>query len=75
VEYAIYVVHGTKQRRPIVRHVIGARRIKNAIPAKRGGQAGEVAASAVWLTLDEASYVMGHMLLVDGGMTIGGFEL
>jgi hypothetical protein len=22
-EYAIYVVHGTKQRRPIVRHVIG----------------------------------------------------
>jgi hypothetical protein len=23
VEYAIYVVHGTKQRRPIVRHVIG----------------------------------------------------
>ena len=23
VEYAIYVVHGTKQRRPIVRHVVG----------------------------------------------------
>jgi hypothetical protein len=22
VQYAIYVVHGTKQRRPIVRHVI-----------------------------------------------------
>jgi NAD(P)-dependent dehydrogenase (short-subunit alcohol dehydrogenase family) len=48
---------------------------KTAIPAKRGGQPGELAAAAVWLTSDEASYVMGHMLVVDGGMTIGGFEL
>jgi NAD(P)-dependent dehydrogenase (short-subunit alcohol dehydrogenase family) len=48
---------------------------KTAIPAKRGGQPGELAAAAVWLASDEASYVMGHMLVVDGGMTIGGFEL
>jgi NAD(P)-dependent dehydrogenase (short-subunit alcohol dehydrogenase family) len=45
-----------------------------AIPAKRGGKASEVAAAAVWLCSDEASYVFGHMLVVDGGMTIGGFE-
>jgi NAD(P)-dependent dehydrogenase (short-subunit alcohol dehydrogenase family) len=45
-----------------------------AIPAKRGGRASEVAAAAVWLCSDEASYVFGHMLVVDGGMTIGGFE-
>jgi NAD(P)-dependent dehydrogenase (short-subunit alcohol dehydrogenase family) len=45
-----------------------------AIPAKRGGEATEVAAAAVWLCSAEASYVFGQMLVVDGGMTIGGFE-
>ncbi|EEF60073.1 SDR family NAD(P)-dependent oxidoreductase [Pedosphaera parvula] len=46
----------------------------SAIPAKRGGQPSEVAAAAVWLCSSEASYVMGQMIVVDGGMTIGGFE-
>ena len=45
-----------------------------SIPAKRGGEATEVAAAAVWLCSSEASYVFGQMLVVDGGMTIGGFE-
>ena len=44
-----------------------------AIPAKRGGEATEVAAAAVWLCSAEASYVFGQMFVVDGGMTIGGF--
>lgn len=48
---------------------------RKAIPAKRGAQPSEVAAAAVWLCSSAASYVMGHMLVVDGGMTIGGFEL
>jgi NAD(P)-dependent dehydrogenase (short-subunit alcohol dehydrogenase family) len=45
-----------------------------AIPAKRGGQPSELAAAAVWLCSSEASYVVGQMLVVDGGMTVGGFE-
>lgn len=48
---------------------------ETAIPIKRGAQACELAAAAVWLASSEASYVIGHMLVVDGGMTIGGFEL
>jgi NAD(P)-dependent dehydrogenase (short-subunit alcohol dehydrogenase family) len=51
-----------------------AKLARSAIPAKRGGEAREVAAAAVWLCSAEASYVFGQMLVVDGGMTIGGFE-
>ena len=50
-----------------------AKLARAAIPAKRGGEASEVAAAAVWLCSTEASYVVGQMLVVDGGMTIGGF--
>ncbi|TPI22403.1 SDR family NAD(P)-dependent oxidoreductase [Mesorhizobium sp. B4-1-1] len=45
----------------------------NAIPAKRGGKPTEIAEAAVWLCSSAASYVFGQMLIVDGGMTIGGF--
>jgi NAD(P)-dependent dehydrogenase (short-subunit alcohol dehydrogenase family) len=51
-----------------------ATQARGAIPAKRGGQPREVAAAAVWLCSTDASYVFGQMLVVDGGMTIGGFE-
>jgi NAD(P)-dependent dehydrogenase (short-subunit alcohol dehydrogenase family) len=51
-----------------------AKLARAAIPAKRGGEASEVAAAAVWLCSEEASYVFGQMLVVDGGMTIGGFD-
>jgi NAD(P)-dependent dehydrogenase (short-subunit alcohol dehydrogenase family) len=52
-----------------------ARNARSAIPAKRGAEPSEVAAAAVWLCSPEASYVFGQMLVVDGGMTIGGFAL
>eukprot|EP01132_Coremiostelium_polycephalum_P009492 gene9492-11643_t len=48
---------------------------KKAIPAKRGGQPRELAEVAVWLSSPAASYIFGQMIIVDGGMTIGGFEL
>lgn len=44
------------------------------IPAHRGGRPSELAAAAMWLCSDAASYVFGQMLVVDGGMTVGGFE-
>jgi NAD(P)-dependent dehydrogenase (short-subunit alcohol dehydrogenase family) len=39
------------------------------IPMRRIGRADEAAAAAVWLCSDAASYVTGHSMIVDGGMT------
>jgi NAD(P)-dependent dehydrogenase (short-subunit alcohol dehydrogenase family) len=41
--------------------------IKN-IPMRRIGEPDEVAAAVVWLCSDEASYITGHALSVDGGI-------
>jgi len=51
-----------------------ANSVTAGIPAHRGGKPSELAAAAVWLCSDAASYVFGQMLVVDGGMTVGGFE-
>lgn len=42
------------------------------IPMKRYGEMHEVAAAAVFLASDDASYVNGHVLNVDGGMNEAG---
>jgi len=47
---------------------------RSTIPAKRGAQPIEIAEAAVWLCSAQASYVFGQMQVVDGGMTLGGFE-
>ncbi|OON64069.1 short-chain dehydrogenase [Massilia sp. KIM] len=47
---------------------------KQAIPAKRGAHPREIAEAAVWLSSPASSYVHGQLLVIDGGMTIGGFE-
>jgi gluconate 5-dehydrogenase len=38
-------------------------------PVGRWGEPAEIAAAAVFFASDEASYVTGQTLLVDGGMT------
>ena len=38
----------------------------------RTGAPEEIAAAALWLACDESSYVSGHALVVDGGLTAVG---
>lgn len=44
--------------------------VEARIPFKRWGQPEEIAGAAVFLASDAASYVNGHVLVIDGGMTI-----
>lgn len=45
------------------------------VPAKRIGETDDIARAAVWLASDEADYITGTTLFVDGGMTLyPGFE-
>jgi NAD(P)-dependent dehydrogenase (short-subunit alcohol dehydrogenase family) len=46
-------------------------KILEQIPARRTGQPGDVARAVLWLCSDEASYVNGASLNVDGGLVIG----
>ena len=44
--------------------------VEAMIPWNRVGQSEEVAACVAFLASDEASYVTGHTLFVDGGMSL-----
>ncbi|MCE7009852.1 SDR family oxidoreductase [Kibdelosporangium philippinense] len=44
-------------------------RVASAVPAGRVSDPAEVAATVLWLASDEASFVVGHDLVVDGGAT------
>jgi NAD(P)-dependent dehydrogenase (short-subunit alcohol dehydrogenase family) len=63
---------------PMVENIMalpGAQEIKNRIvdlcPAGRLGRPEEVANCAVFLASDESSYINGHALVMDGGMSAG----
>jgi 3-oxoacyl-[acyl-carrier protein] reductase len=47
-----------------------AERLKTAIPAGRMGTAGDIAAAVVYLASEEAAYVTGQTLHVNGGMAM-----
>jgi 3-oxoacyl-[acyl-carrier protein] reductase len=55
-----------------VRGLIGDR-VKDIIPMKRVGSPEEVANAIVFLASDEAAYVTGQVLRVDGGFGLGGY--
>lgn len=41
-------------------------------PLRRAGRPEDIAAAAVWLSSQDASFVTGHALVVDGGASVGG---
>lgn len=44
-------------------------KLRNAIPMKRWAKVEEMAESILWLSSDKASFITGHSLAVDGGIT------
>lgn len=44
--------------------------IAKRVPIGRAGRPGEIASAVLWLCSPGASYVVGHALTVDGGMTV-----
>jgi gluconate 5-dehydrogenase len=43
--------------------------VQRRIPLQRWGEPEEIAGAAVFLASDQASYVNGHVLTVDGGLS------
>ncbi len=47
-----------------------AQGVTQAIPMGRISTPEEIAGTVVWLCSDEASYITGHTLVIDGGFTV-----
>jgi 3-oxoacyl-[acyl-carrier protein] reductase len=56
----------------VVRGIAGDQ-IKKIIPMKRIGQPEEIAATVAFLASDDAAYLTGQVLRVDGGLSLGGY--
>jgi NAD(P)-dependent dehydrogenase (short-subunit alcohol dehydrogenase family) len=41
------------------------------VPMRRIGEPGEIAGAVLWLCSDEASFTIGHAMVIGGGMTVG----
>jgi NAD(P)-dependent dehydrogenase (short-subunit alcohol dehydrogenase family) len=58
----------TAMTRRVYEEVAGREeRTKSAVPMGRIGQPEEVAQAVVWFCSPAASYVVGHIMMVDGG--------
>jgi NAD(P)-dependent dehydrogenase (short-subunit alcohol dehydrogenase family) len=59
----------TPKMQEAIRHLgLTAEQLVERVPLGRRGEASEIASVAAFLASDEASYIHGHMLVVDGGM-------
>jgi 3-oxoacyl-[acyl-carrier protein] reductase len=56
----------------VVRGIAGDQ-LKNVIPMKRIGKPEEIAGVVAFLASDDASYLTGQVLRVDGGLSLGGY--
>ncbi|HEX4073543.1 MAG TPA: SDR family oxidoreductase, partial [Planctomycetaceae bacterium] len=56
-----------------VRNAAGNQLVKR-IPARRLGKPEDVAHAVVFLASEEAAYITGQVLRVDGGLTLGGIS-
>src|SRR5664279_728760 len=57
---------------PSIAQIPGGAAAMNAInPARRMAQPEEMADAILWLSSDQARYVIGHPMVVDGGQSVG----
>jgi len=49
----------------------GRERVIAQEPVGRMGSPEEIAAAVIWLCSDEAAFVVGHAMVIDGGQTVG----
>lgn len=61
---------GTEFNKPLMADAAFTQMVEERTPVGRWGRPEEIAGAAIFLSSDAASYVTGHMLFVDGGMTV-----